>query len=103
MAAYGSRVFPPDSWMYIYQYPALALQFTVRVWNLELSRLSTGGRWVGEELNLTGRSSLDLQVDFVIVLAQLGFLGPDRSEPRHKLGRECPIAWGGGGGSPDAQ
>lgn len=36
-----------------------------------------GGR-AGEELDLTGLSFLDLQVDFVIGLAHLGFLGPDQ-------------------------
>lgn len=64
--AFWTLGFLPDSSMYIYQCPVLALQFDNP--GLEF-RCSSGqskccGR-VGEELDLTGLSFLDLQVDFV--------------------------------------
>lgn len=37
----------PDSRVSICLYPVLALQLTVQVWSLELSRLSKWGEWVG--------------------------------------------------------
>lgn len=37
----------PDSRVSVCLYPVLALQLTVQVWNLELSRLSKLGGWVG--------------------------------------------------------
>lgn len=73
--AYG--VFLPDSSLYIYQCPVLALQLTIQVWNLGAlqDNLNVVSGRVGEELDLTGLSFLDLQVDFVRIGPLLMFSG----------------------------
>lgn len=61
----------PDSRVSVCLYPVLALQLTVQVWNLELSRLSKLGGWVGGRgagLNRDVFFFLHLQ-DVVIALA----------------------------------